>query len=85
MSGEIEFLFETRNDPLTIQCLLVKNPSISMIPPGVGITRSVGEIFCMPSNPPCAKQGNKVTKSNMDLVTSEIFYKDVIIMKEASS
>ena len=56
-----------------------------MIPPGVGITRSVGEIFCMPSNPPCAKQGNKVMKSNMDLVTSEIFYKDVIIMKEASS
>ena len=85
MSGEIEFLFESRNDPLTVQCLLVENSSVSMIPPGVGITRSVGEIFCMPSNPPCAKQGNKVMKYNMDLVTSETFYEDVIIMKEASS
>jgi hypothetical protein len=50
------------------------------------MTRFVGEIFCHAELIHLAQnKENKVMTSNMGLVTSETFYEDVIIMKEASS
>jgi len=85
VSGEIEFYSKPAMTHSPFNVFWLKNPSISMIPPGVGMTRFVGEIFCHAELIHLApNKENKVMTSNMGLVTSETFY-DVIIMKEASS
>ena len=50
------------------------------------MTRFVGEIFCHAELIHLApNKEKKVMTSNMGFVTSETFYEDVIIMKEAFS